>query len=484
MTLMRPFSLKARLTALFVLIFGGSLIAYSVYIYRTVDDVLESGFNLQLREFANEVGDSINYSILWGFQFNPSAFIDSKKVFPFTMREAAIQIRSATGKPLMASKALKVQALPFDREMFERILDGQYVYRNWEAKEAVAGNTYFRTLSFMVKGNSDTFVILQVAVPDRYIRENNRKIFRTFAYSIPILLLISGLVGYTYAGYSLRPVNKIIERVHSIRGRNLSERVPVSDVQDEITKLAVTLNSMLDRVEAAFVAQERFVSDASHQMKTPLAVLKSQIEELQMQKQFMSEEQRQKLSSLGEEVDSLISLVKNLLILARVDLGEETLLFSEVSLDETVTSVCERLSHIAKRKGIQFQMNLEMSQAGGSERPFGVRGDSDLLASVFQSVIENSIKYSPRDSKIHIQITEEPKNVVVSICDEGPGIPEAELQLIFERFRRGQTSAKIATGSGLGLSIARRISDLHGAKLTISNQEKNGLKAIFTIKKV
>lgn len=481
---MRPFSLKARLTALFVLIFGGSLIAYSIYIYRTVDDVLESGFNLQLREFANEVGDSINYSILWGFQFNPSAFIDSKKVFPFTMREAVIQIRSASGKPLMASKALKVQVLPFDREMYEAVLDGRYVYRNWQATEDVAGNRYFRTLSFMVKGNSDSFVILQVAVPDRYIRENNKRIFTTFVYSIPILLLISGLIGYTYAGYSLMPVNKIIERVHTIRGRNLSERVPVPDVQDEIAKLAVTLNSMLDRVEAAFVAQERFVSDASHQMKTPLAVLKAQIEELHRGKQALSADQEDKLNSLGEEVDSLISLVKNLLILARVDLGEETLLFSEVSLDETVTLVCERLSHIAKRKDIQFSMNLDMAHASGSDRPFVVNGDSDLLASVFQSIIENSIKYSPAKTRIQIQIAENKDDVIVSVCDEGPGIPEEELGLIFERFRRGPASAKIAAGSGLGLSIAKRISDLHGAELKLSNRTEGGLKTIFTIKKV
>ncbi len=481
---MWPFSLKARLTALFVLIFGGSLIAYSVYIYRTVDDVLESGFNLQLREFANEVGDSINYSILWGFQFNPSAFIDSKKVFPFTMREAVIQIRSASGKPLMSSKALKVQALPFDRKMYEDILDGQYVYRNWEASVAVAGNSYFRTLSFMVKGNSDSFVILQVAVPDRYIRKNNKRVFTIFVYSIPILLLISGFIGYTYAGYSLMPVNRIIERVHSIRGRNLSERVPVPDVQDEIAKLAVTLNSMLDRVEAAFVAQERFVSDASHQMKTPLAVLKAQIEELHMQRSFWSDDQLERLNSLGEEVDSLISLVKNLLILARVDFGEGTLLFSEVSLDETVTLVCERLSHIAKKKNIHFQMNLEVAPVDDSVRPFVVKGDSDLLASVFQSVIENSIKYSPVDSKIQIQIFEQSENIVVSICDEGPGIPEEELQLIFERFRRGPASAKIASGSGLGLSIAKRISELHGAELALSNRTEGGLKTIFTIKKV
>lgn len=482
---MRPFSLKARLTALFILIFGGSLIAYSVYIYRTVDDVLESGFNLQLREFASEVGDSINYSILWGFQFNPSAFIDSKKVFPFTMKEAVIQIRSASGTPQVSSRSLKGQMLPFSREIYEQVLDGKYVYRNWEAESPVAGNSYFRTLSFMVKGKSDGFVILQVAVPDRYIRENNRRLLRTFLYSIPILLLISALIGYTYAGYSLMPVNRIIERVHSIRGRNLSERVPVPDVQDEIAKLAVTLNRMLDRVETAFEAQERFVSDASHQLKTPLAVLKAEIEEFHNQKSTLSDEQVAKLNSMGEEVESLISLVKNLLILARVDLGEETLLFSEVQLDETVTFVCERLSPLAKRKGIHFQMNLQMAPTEeDSNTPFVVKGDSDLLASVFQSLIENSIKYCPDNSKICVEIAEENDDVIVTIADEGPGIPEDELNLIFERFRRGKASARIAVGSGLGLSIAKRIADLHGAELSLSNRNEGGLTAKFIIKKV
>ncbi|MCB0407297.1 MAG: HAMP domain-containing histidine kinase, partial [Bdellovibrionales bacterium] len=440
-------SIKARLTALFVLVFGGSLLAYSVYIYQTVDDIFESGFDLQLYEFAKEVGDSINYSILWGFQFDTRSFTDSRKVFPFTMREAVIQIRSSSGAPLVSSKSLRGQELPFNRSVYQKVLDGKYVYQDWEAPKQTAHNKYFRTLTFLVKGDADQFVILQVAVPDRYVRQNSQKILRIFLYSIPFLLLISALIGYSYAGFSFRPVNQMIERVTAIKGRNLSERVPVPAGKDEITKLAKTLNSMLERVEASFQAQERFVSDASHQMKTPLAILKAQIGEMLKSCEDSSGEKQQQMESLQEEVDSLIALVNNLLILARVDVGEETLHFSQIQLDEVITHVCERLAPLAKRKNIQFHFDLEVDSKRPDEPPFIVRGDDDLLMSVFQSLLENSIKYSPPDTKIDITLSESEGEVMVTVMDQGPGVDPTEVQTIFERFRRGKILVPGVSGS-------------------------------------
>lgn len=477
-------SLKARLTALFILIFGGSLIAYSVFIYQTVDKVFESSFDLQLSEFAKDVGESINYSILWGFQFDLRNFTDSQKVFPFTTKEAVIQIRSASGAPLALSKALRGQGLPFSPTVHERVLNGESVYQNWTAEEPVARNRFFRTLTYLVKGTADQYVILQVAVPDRYVRENNKRILRTFLYSIPFLLLVSALIGYSYAAYTLTPINRIIERVKSIRGRNLSERVPVPGTQDEMAQLAVTLNNMLNRVERAFESQERFVSDASHQMKTPLAVLKAHIEELDKRAHEVSADTKEKIHSLGEEVESLIALVNDLLILARVDAGEESLLFSELRMDELVTSVCERLAPIAKRRRISFQLDLKEQPDLASNAGFHVKGDSDLLASLFQSLIENCIKYAPEASKVDITVEESDAYIQVMIRDQGPGIAEEELSTVFERFRRGRSSAQGVSGSGLGLSIAKRISDLHGAELKLSNASDRGLVATFKIKKV
>lgn len=483
--MIKPVSIKARLTAIFVMVFAGVLIAYSYIIYQTVEESFQSGFDLQVIEFANEVADAINYSVLWGFQLNPKAFSEQSRNFPFTQREAVFQIRSKKGEILMSSPSLKGQNLPFSNLAYQAVLRGERIFQNWKSDTPIYRNKTFRVFTFSLRGGKNNLIILQIAVPDRFVRSNMKRIFNTFLYSIPFLLLIAGLIGYSYEVASLRPVKLINDRVHTIRRGNLSERVPVSNSKDEISELAETINDMLERVEKSFEAQERFVSDASHQMKTPLAILKGQLDEMYRKRDSADFEELAKVRSLQEEVDSLIALVNNLLILARIDLGQETLLFSEVHLEEAVTTVCERLKPLAQKKNIQFRMNLVVESESLTNSPFIIQGDQELLMSLFQSIIENSIKYSSQDSKVQILVKEASDQVSVEVRDNGPGIDSDDLQTIFDRFNRGKKSSQLVSGSGLGLSIAKRISDLHSAGLTVENaSEGSGLLTRFTIKKV
>jgi signal transduction histidine kinase len=321
-------------------------------------------------------------------------------------------------------------------------------------------------------------MILQVAVPNRFVRENSVQVLNIFSISVPIVLLISAILGYSYSSLGLSPIRRLVDRLRAIGARDLRQRLSLPQSKDELYDLSESVNSLLERLEKAFRSQETFVSDASHQLKTPLAILKAELELLG--REVRGEDNAHRVESLREEVEALISLVSNLLLLARVDAGEDQLVLSEVELDEVVTTAVERLTHLAKSKGIRLKLNFG-SGLDVYSVSFKVRGDVDLLVSLFQSLLENAIKYSPTSSEVAIELKNQGSFLTVDIMDQGPGIAEYDMPRAFERFHR-IASPQAPSGSGLGLSIARRIADLHRASLELKNRPEGGLAAHFEIK--
>jgi signal transduction histidine kinase len=293
------------------------------------------------------------------------------------------------------------------------------------------------------------------------------------------------LAGYFLSTRAMKPVSQMIDKANEIGVLKLSERLPEPLANDEVRLLAQTLNRMLDRIELAFSSQERFVADASHQLLTPLAVMKAEIE---TQAKVSPSPW---LESLLYENDLLVSLVKNMLLLARVDAGLSALSFSEVYLEDLVLEAIARAEKLAAKKDIGIHFNMSSELAENSERP-RVHADEDLLQNTIFNLLENSIKYSPAGSTIRVQLHWQIQTMTLSIKDEGPGIADNQLALIFNRFSRGSTSSKSTPGYGLGLAIAKKIADLHQAKLWAENNKpaspqnhlENGVTFHFEIKNI
>jgi signal transduction histidine kinase len=189
----------------------------------------------------------------------------------------------------------------------------------------------------------------------------------------------------------------MIQKAHSIGATQLSQRLPVPETQDEIQGLARTLNEMLQRIEQAFQSQERFVADASHQLLTPLSILKGELEQsLKASKSEFS--QPATLQSALQEVDHLISLVKNLLLLARVDAGLGAMTLQKLNLDDVVLDAISRVEKVARARDIRLKFDIQ-NQASEDERPL-VLGDEDLLQNLVFNLLENAIKYSPPGSHV------------------------------------------------------------------------------------
>ncbi len=462
----RQLSLKIKLTIIFVLIFGSSLIAFSIFLYQSVSDAYQSEFDLALHNFAVEVGDSIDLSLLGYVSIDRRVFEEDRKIFPFSLNEALIEVRSIGGTPMAKTRSLGDRDLPFERSKVSNLEKG-YLIEDWNPETLFGAYRSYRVIHYAIRRVGFSRFVLQIAVPTQMVTIHQRKIATIFTYSVAALIIGSSLLGFYFSHLALEPIRKMISKAQSIKVEDLSARIPTPNSKDELNDLAVTLNGLLERMERAFQSQERFVSDASHQLKTPLAILKGELELLEPTPQ---------VHSLQEEVDHLIKLVNDLLVLARVDTGASALNFEPVQLDEIVMSAVERLNRFAIQKGIHLLVNFTPELQEGQMETLRVRGDHDLLVSLFETLIENAIKYSPEKSTVCVEMARGP---TIRILDQGPGLDENEKSQLFARFHRGKKAKGSTTGSGLGLAIAARISELHSARLELLNRSSGGLEVLF-----
>jgi signal transduction histidine kinase len=285
--------------------------------------------------------------------------------------------------------------------------------------------------------------------------------------AIPILLAAAAIAGYSLSSSALREVKQMTHKAMSMgEVGHLGERIPVPDPEDEIRELAETFNGLLNRLEKAFNSQERFISNASHQLKTPLTILKGELE--QIKKRHSTEaDLTEFFKSASAEIEHMIHLVEDLLLLARLEAGKDTLTLQPVALDEVLLSVVSRIQKLAKEKRVQIHTSF-LPESPDREFMAEVKGDEELLSCLFENLIENAVKYTPENSSVDVQLRSSDHRVELAVSDEGPGIPAENRQKIFERFQRGYPSSFVP-GSGLGLSIASEIAHLHGLEIDVGD---------------
>ncbi|MEQ1724193.1 MAG: HAMP domain-containing sensor histidine kinase, partial [Pseudobdellovibrio sp.] len=270
---------------------------------------------------------------------------------------------------------------------------------------------------------------------------------------------------------ALRPVQELIQNTNKIGITNLTDRVPLPQSRDEIRTLAETQNNMLDRIQSSFQSQEKFIADASHQLLTPLTILRGEIE---FKIKESPESDKVFLKSFLQETDNLSKIVKDMLLLARIEAGNEVANFENVDVSEILFDVIARVQKNCLEKGIQIKVEIIQH----SEQK-NVRGEPDLLFNLFYNILENAIKYSSEKQNINVIITWNEKYSLVDIIDQGVGIPADKASAIFDRFSRVNTSSS-TKGFGLGLAIAKKIADLHGFELSLVPERHSG--AHFQIK--
>jgi signal transduction histidine kinase len=273
---------------------------------------------------------------------------------------------------------------------------------------------------------------------------------------VPILLIISIIIGYFIIKNTLIPVKKIIDEVKDIEANQLEKRLTSHTSNDEIEELVITFNFMLDKLDDSFSKIKRFSNDVSHELKTPLTVVRGEIE-LGLRKDRTNNEYKNILNSILEETKVLQDLIDNLLFLSKSNDNEIKSKFEDIELDEIITNVISANKQLIKQKQIKIEIKkLESVSCNG--HPL-------LLKILVGNILQNAIKYSHKNSIVEIYLD---KNILI-IKDYGIGIKNNDLENIFDRFYRVDKS-RARGGYGLGLSIAKSIAILHNFQITVDSQ--------------
>ena len=280
------------------------------------------------------------------------------------------------------------------------------------------------------------------------------------------------LAGLVLAGRALRPVATLTSTAGEIaRARDFERRVSVTREHDELGRLAVTFNDMLDTLEHAYQAQQRFVSDASHELRAPLTIVQANLDLIEQHPDLPVAEHHHALREANLETHRLTRLVADLLALARADAGVQ-LQRRPVELDRVLLDALADARHLARGQ----QLGVEMIE------PVVIQGDPDRLRQLVLILLDNAIKYTPPPGVVTLALRRDGASVELSVRDEGVGIPAADLPHVFERFYRGDPArSRDPGGAGLGLPIARWIAEQHGGQITLDSQPICGTLVIVRL---
>jgi two-component system OmpR family sensor kinase len=320
---------------------------------------------------------------------------------------------------------------------------------------------------------------LLVATPTRQASFGPTDLLRSMLLIAPVILVSAGLVGYWLAGSSMRPVEGIMDEVDAISdGRSLHRRLAVPLSGDEMARLALTVNGMLARLEQSFASLRRFTADASHELKTPLMVLRAGVERALVHPGTPSEI----LQSLDEtlaQINQMTEMVENLLTLARADEGRAPLAVEECDLREVVADVAETAGILGEEAGVTAGHTMP-------ETPVRLAVDRHRIREMLLNIVTNAIKYTPRGGSLALALEENVDAVTFTVRDTGIGIAAGDLPHIFERFWRADP-ARSRTGDrpgvGLGLAIAKWIAEAHGGSITVQSRPGRGTMFIIRLPK-
>ncbi|GAA1868563.1 sensor histidine kinase [Asanoa iriomotensis] len=292
----------------------------------------------------------------------------------------------------------------------------------------------------------------------RPVNESLEVIVRAALVGVPALALVVGLATYFFVGKSLRPVEAIRRRVSTITASDLRTRVPVPAARDEVAALAETMNAMLDRLDGAARTQRRFVADASHELRSPLATLQVGLELLEA----TDSGHGRQLRRMRGETARLSRIISDLLLLARADEHGLTVRHDDVDLDDLAYVERDRLH--AEHPELRIESRI---------RPARVRGDAHQLDRVIRNLCDNAARYARQ--VVTLTVTVGPDGTDLRVDDDGPGIDEAERERVFDRFvRLDDSRTRSDGGSGLGLAIAHEIVASHGGRITAETSSSGG----------
>jgi heavy metal sensor kinase len=290
----------------------------------------------------------------------------------------------------------------------------------------------------------------------------------------PAVILLAALGGHWMSRKALKPVAALAAQARLINDRNLDTRLPVPNTADEISDLSNTLNQMLERIDKAFASIRAFTGNASHELRTPISLMRAEID-VALFRPRDAEEYHVTLMRLNEEAVRMTNLVENLLSVARADGGAEAISVAPIEVRSLLQGVHRTWAPAMQRALLDFRMSTQ-------DDGVVLLGDANGLQRLLSNLLENAAKFTPPGGSVTLSAVRSGSRVVLSVRDTGVGISEEDMPRIFDRFyRAAQTSNAAPRGSGLGLALAKWIAERHGTQLTVESQPGQGSCFSFSL---
>lgn len=323
-----------------------------------------------------------------------------------------------------------------------------------------------RLYTLPVEQESQRIATVQVARSLAETQATLRRLLTNLLVSVPLVVVVVGVSGYVLATRALAPIDRITRTARRISADDLSARLNMPPIDDEVGRLAETFDAMLKRLDASFQRERQFTADASHELRTPLAAMQAILGSVRA-KRRSPQEYEQALDDLAEETKRLRALAENLMELARAQTSRSG--FEIFDLSTLVRDVADSMEPLAHAKGLTLTREIRDS--------LFVSGDTDELIRLFVNVLDNAVKFTERGG-ITLSSDSAKYEIVVTITDTGIGIPAEALPHIFERFYRADQS-RSTRGAGLGLAIAEEIARAHGGRIQVSSIVSKGTRVMI-----
>lgn len=332
-------------------------------------------------------------------------------------------------------------------------------------------NMPMRFVAEPIRDNNTFLGVLLVAHPIEAIQKSLNFLPIVLAVILAFLVFPILLLGSFLTNKIMLPIAQISDEMEEINSEDLTKRIKYPQTNDEIEKLAISFNNLLERVQKSFEREKQFIGDVAHELKTPVATMRGGIE-LALSKDRPSKEYKKALEENLIDVNRLSTLIKNVLDLAWIGAGNSNIDNNHFNLSSALGELKEIATRLASARHITIK--------GEISGEINVPGSEDKITRAILNVIDNAIKYTPSKGTVFISLHKAKNNAVIEIKDSGVGIPEKELEHIFERFYRGTNTSK-TLGSGLGLAIAHGIIKTHNGDIEVKSKVGKGTLVVVKL---
>lgn len=448
--------IKTKLTLNFSILVAGILITFCATVYLFYLIHRQTDFKIRLKNKA--INTATLLTKVNGIDIALMRIIDDNTVT--NMSDVTVFILDKNKKLLYSN---------LDTSRTINLLPG-FKILNWNINDHKLkdGRLY---LCFQTNANDREYYVLASAI-DQFGKDELKKFLIILAGVLFVSLALIVFAGYYNARQSLKPIKDVITAMDQIKASNLNKRLAIAN-KDEIGELADTFNNLLERLEKAFETERMFVSNASHELRTPVTSIIGQLE-VELLKTRSIEEYKSTITSVLEDVRHMKNIINGFLDLAETTIEPDRKDFETLRADELLFLVKE---YTLKRRP-DYSVQIEFEKLIEDESEVSIKGNSRLIRVMFSNLIDNACKFSPQH-KVIVKIGYEDNTVVFKFIDNGIGIPKDELSKIFNpMYRASNTGGK--PGSGIGLSIVKKIADIHGAHIHITSEENIGTMVVIS----